>query len=66
MKLVKILLSFLGKLYRDIVVMCSGDYIEYTLRNGYFIYKNILPFNMTLGMYKFLKDADFYALIHGI
>lgn len=66
MKLVKILLSFLGKLYRDIVVMCSEDYIEYTLRNGYFIYKNILPFNMTLGMYKFLKDADFYALIHRI
>ena len=64
MKLVRILLESLGKLYRDMVVICSGNYIEYTLKGGCFIYKNILSFNMTIGMYKFLKKEDFYALIN--
>ena len=63
MKLVRILLEFLGKLYRDIVVTCSSDYVEYTWKGGCFTYKNILPFNMTLGVYRFLKKEDFYALI---
>ena len=63
MKKVRLLLEFVGKLYRDIVVMCSNGYIEYTFKGGCFTYKNILPFNMTLGIYKFLKKEDFYASI---
>ena len=63
MKIKEFLLEFLGRFYRDIVVMCSGNYVEYTLKDGYFIYKNILPFNITLGIFKFLKKKDFYSLI---
>jgi hypothetical protein len=66
MKLVRFLLESLGRLYRDIVVTFSGDYVEYTLKGGCFTYKNILPFNMTLGIYRFLKKEDFYALISGV
>ena len=63
MKAIGFLLESVGKFYRDVVVMCSGDYVEYTLKGGCFVYKNILPFNMTLGIYRFLKKKDFYALI---
>ena len=66
MKLVRFLLESLGRLYRDIVVTCSSDYIEYTFRGGCFTYKNILPFNMTLGIYRFLKKEDFYAFINEV
>jgi hypothetical protein len=66
MKLARILLESLGRLYRDIVVTCSSDFVEYTLKGGCFTYKNILPFNMTLGIYRFLKKEDFYALISGV
>ena len=63
MKLIGFLLESVGKLYRDIVVMCNSNYVEYTLKGGCFTYKNILPFNMTLGIYRFLKKEDFYAII---
>ena len=60
MKLVRILLEFLGSLYRDIVVTCSSDYVEYTLKGGCFTYKNILPFNIWRNLRsKYIDCADY-------
>ena len=57
--LIKVIPDFIGGLYRDLVVMLSSGYIEYTIKKGYFIYKNIVPFNFTIGRYKFLKSSAF-------
>lgn len=65
MKIVKFILNLLGEVYRDLVVSCEGEYVEFTYKEGCFTYKNILPFNMTLGDYKFLKSKDFYASTKG-
>ena len=62
-KIYNFIVNLIGKLYRDIVVMCSNSYVEYTVKGGCFTYRNILPFNITLGVYRFLKKDDFYALI---
>lgn len=56
------LTNTIGKLYRDVVVLCSGDFVEYFVKGGYFVYKNILPFNMTMGVYKFLKKDDYFPM----
>ena len=55
------LINFIGKGYRDLTVLFSGDFIEYFIKGKHFIYKNFLPFNMTIGLYKFLKSEDYYA-----
>lgn len=63
-KIFGFIVELIGKLYRDIVVLCSKDNIEYLVKGGCFVYKNILPFNITIGVYKFLKKQDFYALLN--
>ena len=62
-KIYNFIFENLGKLYRDIIVLGSGDYVEYISKGGCFIYKNILPFNMILGTYKFVKKKDFEDII---
>ena len=62
-KIIKLMTNFIGELYRDLVVLCRSGYIEYTIKKGYFIYKNILPLNFTIGRYKFLKNKDFNTII---
>lgn len=56
------ILNFLGSLYRDFIVFIGKDYIEYSIKNGYFVYKSIIPVNITIGRYKFLKEKDFNTL----
>ena len=58
-----IIKNFIGSLYRDLIALLSSDFIEYTAKKGYLIYKNIIPFNFTIGIYKFVKDKDFKAII---
>ena len=61
--LLNVIKNFIGSLYRDLIVLLSSDFIEYTAKKGYLIYKNIIPFNFTIGIYKFVKDKDFEAII---
>lgn len=58
------ILDFIGSLYRDFIVFISEDFVEYTIKNHYFIYKSIIPLNITIGRYKFLKRKDFNALFN--
>ena len=58
------ILNFIGGLYRDFIVYLSGDFIEYTIKNHYFVYKSIIPISFTIGKYKFLKESDFYNLFN--
>lgn len=57
-----VILNFLGSLYRDFIVFIGKDYVEYSIKNGYFVYKSIIPVNITIGRYKFLKEKDFNTL----
>ena len=55
----KWILNFIGSIIRDIVVCCSGDFIEYTIYNGKFLYKSPIPISFQIGNYIFMKEEDF-------
>ena len=61
-KIYNFIVNLIGELYRDIVVMFGEDYVQYTIKDGYFVYKSIIPVNITIGRYKFLKEKDFNTL----
>ena len=45
--------NIIGSLLRDIIVLGSGDFIEYTVERNVSIYKSWLPFNISIGNYVF-------------
>ena len=61
-KIYNFIVNLIGELYRDIVVMFDKDYVQYTIKDGYFVYKSIIPVNIAIGRYKFLKEKDFNTL----
>lgn len=61
-KIYNFIVNLIGELYRDFIVFIGNDYVEYSIKNGYFIYKSIIPVNITIGRYKFLKEKDFNTL----
>lgn len=58
------MLNFIGSLYRDFIVYIGNDFVEYSIKDGYFVYKSRIPINITIGRYKFLKEYDFYKLFN--
>ena len=58
------ILDFIGSLYRDLIVYLGKDFVEYTIKDKYFIYKSIIPLNVTIGKYKFLRKKDFNKLFN--
>lgn len=62
--LATLILNFIGSLYRDFIVFIGKDFAEYSIKNGYFVYKSKIPINITIGRYKFLKEKDFNILFN--
>lgn len=56
----KKLQNVLAILIRDIIVLKDVWYTEYTVKDGYYIYKWNIPFNITIGDYKFLSKRYYY------
>lgn len=56
------IINFIGSLYKDFIVYIGKNFVEYSIKNGYFVYKSRIPINITIGRYKFLKEKDFYRL----
>lgn len=63
-KLIISILDFIGSLYRDFIVFIGKDFVEYSIKGGYFVYKSRIPVNITIGRYKFLKEKDFNKLFN--
>jgi len=59
----KWILNFIGSLIRDTIVCCSGEFVEYTIYNGKFLYKSLLPFSFEIGNYIFMTEEDFYKYL---
>lgn len=57
--LLLILKTFLAKIIRDIIIFLHDDYVRYIYKDKHFIYKWGLPFNLTLGIHRFLKKEDY-------
>jgi len=55
----KFIKNLIGSLIRDIVVCYSKDFVEWYYKDGFCIYKTILPFSFSIGKYKFLKSNDY-------
>lgn len=53
------ILNFIGSLYRDFIMYIGKDFVEWTVKDKYFVYKSRIPINITIGRYKFLKEKDF-------
>lgn len=60
----KRILNFIGSLYRDLIVYIGEDFVEYTIKDGYFLYKSKIPLNITIGRYRFRKEKDFEAMFN--
>ena len=51
--------NIIGSLLRDIIVLGSGNFIEYTVERNILVYKSWLPFNISIGNYVFLSKKSF-------
>ena len=51
--------NLIALLLRDIIVLGSGDFIEYTVERNVLVYKSWLPFNISIGNYVFLSKKSF-------
>ena len=55
MGIIKTSKNIIGSLLRDIVVLGSGDFVEYIVERNVLVYKSWLPFNISIGNYVFLS-----------